>query len=72
MDLSCRKIAIALFDPIRGGFERNRREDEPDDAVFRAAAKIPAEWMGVGIVREGPPFDVNEFLRFCGEETETV
>jgi hypothetical protein len=41
-----------------------------DDAVFRAVAKVPAEWMGVGIVRQGPPFDVNEFLRLCGEETE--
>jgi hypothetical protein len=48
------------------------REGQPDDAVFRAAAKVPTEWMGVGVVREGPPFDVNEFLRLCGEATETV
>jgi hypothetical protein len=48
------------------------RDGQPDDSVFRAAAKIPVEWMGVGIVREGPPFDVNEFLRLCGEEGETV
>ena len=34
-----------------------------DAAVFRAAAKVPAEWMGVGVVRGGPPFDVTEFLR---------
>jgi hypothetical protein len=51
---------------------RFTREGQPDDAVFRAAAKVSAEWMGVGIVREGPPFDVNEFMRLCGEETETV
>jgi hypothetical protein len=50
---------------------RFTREGQPDDAVFRAVAKVPAEWMGVGIVRQGPPFDVNEFLRLCGE-TETV
>jgi hypothetical protein len=51
---------------------RFMREGQPNDAVFRAAAKIPAEWMAVGIVQHGPPFDVNEFLRLCGEETETV
>jgi hypothetical protein len=51
---------------------RFTREGQPDDAVFRAAAKVPAEWVGVGIVRESLPFDVNEFLRLCGEETETV
>jgi hypothetical protein len=51
---------------------RFTREGQPDDAVFRAAAKVPAEWMGVGIVRQGPPFDLNEFLRLCGEETKTV
>jgi hypothetical protein len=49
---------------------RFTREGQPDDAVFRAAAKVPAEWMGVGIVRQGPPFDLDEFLRLCGEETE--
>jgi len=51
---------------------RFTREGQPDDAVFRAAAKVPAEWIGVGIVQQGPPFDVNEFLRLCGEESETV
>ncbi len=51
---------------------RFTREGQPDDAVFRAAAKVPAEWMGVGIVQQGLPFDENEFLRLCGEEPETV
>jgi len=41
------------------------RDGEPDDAVFRAAAKVPMEWTGVGIVQTGPPFDVNEFLKLC-------
>ena len=44
------------------------RDGQPVDAAFRAAAKVPAESMGVGIVREGPPFDVNEFVRMCGEQ----
>ena len=43
------------------------RDGQPDDAVFRAAAKVPTEWMGAGVVRQGPPFDVNEFLKLCGE-----
>jgi hypothetical protein len=34
-----------------------------DDAAFNAAAQTPMEWMGVGIVRQGLPFDVNEFMR---------
>jgi hypothetical protein len=37
------------------------RSGQLEDAVFRAAAKVPAEWMRVGFVREGPPFDVTEF-----------
>jgi hypothetical protein len=52
--------------------ERFTRDGQPDDAVFRAAAKVPAEWMGVGIVREGPAFDVNEFLRLCDEKTQAI
>lgn len=48
--------------------ERFMREGHPNDLVFCAAAKVPLEWMGVGIARQGPPFDVNEFLRLCSEE----
>jgi len=40
-----------------------------DDQVFRAAARIQMKWMGVGIVRQGLPFDVNEFVRLCGQQT---
>jgi len=43
------------------------QDGQPTDAVFHAAAKVPLEWMGVGIVRQGPPFNVNEFLRLCGK-----
>ena len=43
------------------------RDGQPTDSVFRVAAKVPLEWMGVGIVRQGPPFDVNEFVRLCNE-----
>ena len=33
------------------------------DAVFRAAAEIPMEWMGVGTPRRGFPFDAEDFMR---------
>jgi hypothetical protein len=33
------------------------------DAVFRAAAEIPMEWIGVGIEHQGLPFDVEDFMR---------
>jgi hypothetical protein len=48
--------------------QRFTRDGQPDDAVFRAAAMVPAEWMGVGVVRQGPPLDVTEFLRLCSEK----
>jgi hypothetical protein len=39
---------------------------QPSDSVFAAVAKVPMEWMGVGIVRQGPPFNFEEFLHLCG------
>jgi hypothetical protein len=39
---------------------------QPSDAVFTAAAKVPMEWMGVGIIRQGPPFNFDEFVHLCG------
>lgn len=42
------------------------KNGEPIDAAFRAAANVPAEWMGEGITQQAP-FDVDEFLRLCGE-----
>jgi hypothetical protein len=46
------------------------RNGQLEDAVFLAAAKVPAEWMRVGVVREAPPFDVTEFVRLCTEHTK--
>jgi hypothetical protein len=39
------------------------KEDQLDDVVFRAAAQIPMEWIGVGITRRGLPFDFDDFMR---------
>jgi hypothetical protein len=38
-------------------------EDEVDDAVFQALATIPMKRLEVGVVHEGPPFDIQELLR---------
>jgi hypothetical protein len=34
-----------------------------DDAVIEVAADFPMDKMGVGVVRNGLPFDVQEFLK---------
>jgi hypothetical protein len=38
------------------------KDERLDDAVFRAIAEVPMEWMGVGAPRHGLPFDVDDFL----------
>lgn len=45
-------------------------EGQPDYAVFRAIARVSAQWIGVGIVRQELPFDVNEFVQLCEAQTE--
>jgi hypothetical protein len=37
-----------------------------DDAVFHAAATFPMEKTRTGVVREGPPFDVEKFVKQIG------
>ncbi len=39
---------------------------ELDDAVFQVAATFPLKKMEVGVVHEGPPFDVEEFFKQVG------
>ena len=39
------------------------KDDRLDDAVFRAIATVPMEWMGMGVPRQGLPFDVDDFWR---------
>jgi hypothetical protein len=39
-----------------------------DDAVFQVAATIPMEKMRAGVVREGVPFDVEEFVKRIGAQ----
>lgn len=40
-----------------------------DDAVFEVAATFPMHKMKTGVVREGPPFDVEEFVKQIAART---
>jgi hypothetical protein len=42
-------------------------DGELDDAVIQVAATFPMKNMGVGVVNEGLPFDVEEFVKQIGE-----
>jgi hypothetical protein len=44
-------------------------DGELDDAVFHVAATFPMKKMEVGVVHQGPPFDVQEFVRQIGART---
>jgi hypothetical protein len=44
-------------------------DGELDDAVFQVAATFPMQKMRTGVVREGPPFDAEDFMRQIGART---
>ena len=44
------------------------KDEEVSDAVFRAMATIPMEWVG-HTGREGSPFDVEKFFRRLKEDS---
>jgi hypothetical protein len=44
-------------------------DGEIDDAVIQVAATFPMKNMEVGVVRDGLPFDVEEFLKQVGART---
>ncbi len=44
-------------------------DGELDDAVFQVAATFPMKTMEVGVVRDGLPFDVEEFVKQIGART---
>ena len=61
--LGYRATILWLLSQIeRERFAAFTKDGQPIDAAFRAAAKVPVEWMGEGITRQAP-FDVGEF---CG------
>jgi hypothetical protein len=43
------------------------KDGQLDDAVFRAAATVSMEWTGVGVVRDGLPFNMDEFARLIAQ-----
>jgi hypothetical protein len=69
--LSYRAMMLSLL--TRNAHEQLKpysKDGRLDDGAIRAAARVQMEWMGVGIVRHDLPFDVNEFVRLCGEQHE--
>ena len=44
-------------------------DGELDDAVLQVAATFPMKRMGVGVVQDGLPFDVEEFVKQIGART---
>jgi hypothetical protein len=38
-------------------------DGEFDDAVLQVASVFPMKKMQVGVVRQGPPFDLQEFMK---------
>jgi hypothetical protein len=60
------RLAQHQENPIKKELNPWLTEDQLTDAVFSAAVKVPMEWMGVGIVRQVLPFDINEFLQLRG------
>lgn len=39
------------------------RQGQLDGGFFRAAAKVSMKWMGTGVIHNGLPFSVDEFMR---------
>jgi hypothetical protein len=44
-------------------------DGELDDVVIQVAATFPMKNMGVDVIHDGLPFDVEEFLKQIGERT---
>lgn len=53
-------IVPQIFDPWT-------KDGELANSVFRAASQVPMEWIGVGVVRRGLPFDIEDFMRRVSE-----
>ena len=52
---------LQLIEMHQGVREACSKNDRLKDAVVEVLAKIPMEWMTVGVKREGLPFDVAAF-----------
>jgi hypothetical protein len=58
-----RSVALEVREPLLR---------EKLDAVFRAVAEIPMEWIGVGIVHHGWAFDVDDLMCRVGDASESA
>jgi hypothetical protein len=63
-----RALMLGLCD--RAGLLSSRKHDgEFDDVVLRMAATFPMKRMGMGVEYQGPPLDVQEFVRQIEQAT---
>jgi hypothetical protein len=70
MAVCYRASMLGLLQRIPGGpLTPWTHDGELDDAVFNVAAVFPMKRMEVGVVRDGPPFDVQEFVKQVRNET---
>ena len=61
---------LTLLSKETGLFSRWVHNGEFEDAVLKVAAKFPMKKLNVGIVHQGLPFDVEEFVKQIAEEAE--
>jgi hypothetical protein len=52
--------------PVSQRFGKRTGQLRTVDAVFDVAATFPMEKMRTGVIRQGPPFDVEEFVKQIG------
>jgi hypothetical protein len=52
----------AMLRVLAGMLESAWPGGQPSDAVFKVAAKMELKWLGLGVVQNGLPFDVEKFL----------
>lgn len=52
--------------------KRFNHDEDFDDCVITVMARIPVEWMQLGYVYSGWPFDVDEFIRQVEQEARVV
>jgi hypothetical protein len=62
----------SMLQLFAGMLEPWTQNGEFDDVVFQVAATFPMKKMSVDVVRRGPPFDVEEFLKQIGARSSLV
>ena len=58
---------LMLMPPVKELLSPWIKDDQPTDALFQVAAKIPMEGIKVGVVSEGLPLDLEDFIKRCSQ-----